>query len=319
MLHYNEVLERPWQRLGYDVTFQPCCYIQNFSTHWPIKFPPVTWTDRTWVIMHCQDFLTMDGSVSQELVSIQDHFGDRAGQVSVINWNIGIEKQHPYDLHCTYFPTHSYEFIDRVAAKQDLWQAGLETPRNQIWQCLNGVPRPHRLQVVERLKKLKHGYLSLADDIRLPEFPYTSYRGTENEDNFVRLNYVYGDCDINVVTETIYDYSPGIISEKTLQAFLGLQIPILIGYQGIVEHCRSLGFDMFDDVVDNSYDNLPNDQRLTAALDLNWHLLNNGIDRSNYIDRLRANQQHLLTSWPEQLISNYNQQVNEIHSSRANV
>ena len=52
--------------------------------------------------------------------------------------------------------------------------------------------------------------------------------------------------------------------------------PILLGGVGIVDFLRKLGFDMFDDVVDHSYDSIidPLD-RLCAAVDLNRSLLTN--------------------------------------------
>jgi hypothetical protein len=317
MDHYNTILQKPWQDLGYNVVYQPCCYRQAFNVEkqdWPIQFPEVNWTDDTLVIMHCQDFLTMDGNRSCEIEKIQQHFGSRSNQVAVVHWNIDIGKIHNTPLNLVYFPTHSYEFLQRVAAIQDLWQSGLTVKRTHAWQCLNGVPRPHRRLAVSALRTLPNGIISFANDIPLPQWDYSSYRGTENEDNFVRLNYVYGDCDINVVTETIYDYAPGIISEKTIMAWLALQVPLVIGYQGIVEHCESLGFDMFRDIVDCAYDQMDNESRLTQAFKLNWDLLNNGIDRNNIMDRLLANQQHALTTWPTQLIKNYNQQVIELQN-----
>lgn len=317
MDHYNTILQKPWQDLGYDVIYQPCCYRQAFDVEkqdWPIQFPEVEWTDNTLVIMHCQDFLTVSGNRSRELEKIQQHFGSRSNQVAVIHWNIDIGKIHDTPLKLLYFPTHSYEFLQRVAAIQDQWQPGLTVKRTHNWQCLNGVPRPHRRLAISAVRVLGNGIFSYANDIPLPKWDYKSYRGTENEENFVRLNYVYGDCDINVVTETVYDYSPGIISEKTIMAWLALQVPLVIGYQGIVDHCESLGFDMFRDIVDCSYDRLDNDTRLTQAFKLNWDLLTNGVDRDKIMHRLQANQQHALTTWPQQLIDNYNQRVIEVHS-----
>lgn len=38
------------------------------------------------------------------------------------------------------------------------------------------------------------------------------------------------------------------------EAFYNLQFPIILGYDGIVDKLRKLGFDMFDDIIDHSYD-----------------------------------------------------------------
>jgi hypothetical protein len=43
-------------------------------------------------------------------------------------------------------------------------------------------------------------------------------------------------------------------TEKTAKAFLMNQIPLMIAAPGMVQVLRGLGFDMFDDIVDHSYD-----------------------------------------------------------------
>ncbi len=43
-------------------------------------------------------------------------------------------------------------------------------------------------------------------------------------------------------------------TEKTAKAFLMNQIPLLIAAPGMVQVLRNMGFDMFDDIVDHSYD-----------------------------------------------------------------
>lgn len=43
-------------------------------------------------------------------------------------------------------------------------------------------------------------------------------------------------------------------TEKTAKAFLMNQIPLMIAAPGMVQVLRNLGFDMFDDIVDHSYD-----------------------------------------------------------------
>jgi hypothetical protein len=105
---------------------------------------------------------------------------------------------------------------------------------------------------------------------------------------------VYSTSAVNIVTETEYATAPGIISEKTLLAMAAEQIPILVGHQGIVQHCRELGFDMFSDLVDVSYDNMPNEVRAEQAVWLNQDLILGKIDLAPYQERLRAQREFLL-------------------------
>jgi hypothetical protein len=110
----------------------------------------------------------------------------------------------------------------------------------------------------------------------------------------MRLLQVYAKCQVNIVTETQYDEPPGIVSEKTLMAMIAQQVPIVIGHQGIVQDCRELGFDMFDDLVDTSYDSMPNDIRVEQAILKNQDLILGKINLAPYQERLQKQRSFLL-------------------------
>jgi hypothetical protein len=65
----------------------------------------------------------------------------------------------------------------------------------------------------------------------------------------------FTNCYINIITETFFD-SPEIhASEKSFRAFYFMQLPIFVATYGHVEYLRKrFGFDMFDDLIDHSYD-----------------------------------------------------------------
>ena len=155
------------------------------------------------------------------------------------------------------------------------------------------------------MKHWPNGILSYGDEILLDQWDYSSYRGTENDENFVRLAPLYARCAVNIVTETQYDDRPGVISEKTLQAMIARQIPIVIGHPGVVQSCQELGFDMFEDLVDTSYDWLPNNQRVEAALELNKNLILGNIDLAPYQQRLQLQQEFVLDLYPKWIRSNF--------------
>ena len=276
-IHYNILFKNTFQELGYNVVYQPSCLINNYDQQcWPIQYPDVNWTDHTLVVMHCQDFVSIRNGACPELESIEQHFGARANQVVVIVWNIGLERVYNGPCTLIHFPTHSYELLLNLCQQKTQWINNFNKIRTKQYQCLNGIPRRHRIQVVDHLQKhynIMGKFISLGDRITLPEYDYSTYLGCDNETNWHRLQYVYSNTLINIVTETQYTESPGIISEKTLFAFLAQQVPIVIGYQGIVDDCESLGFDMFRDIVDTSYDNLPDTDRWRNAIDLNRNLI----------------------------------------------
>jgi hypothetical protein len=71
---------------------------------------------------------------------------------------------------------------------------------------------------------------------------------------------------LNVVLESSYEFLNShpdletlvgrvpLLTEKTVKAFAIGQIPLILGPLGQVKMTRDLGFDLFDDIVDHSYD-----------------------------------------------------------------
>jgi hypothetical protein len=170
----------------------------------------------------------------------------------------------------------------------------------------------HRRRVVDQLLKFDNGSLSYGNEIALPEWSYQTYRGTENHDNFVRLAPLYAQSAVNIVTETQYDARPGIVTEKTLQAMIARQIPVVIGHPGIVQDCRELGFDMFEDLVDCSYDWAPNDSRAELAIMLNQDLILGRIDLAPYQARLAAQRDFVLHHYSQRCFDNFTAQAQHL-------
>jgi hypothetical protein len=79
-------------------------------------------------------------------------------------------------------------------------------------------------------------------------------------------------CFINLVTETSNQTDPDswhevFITEKSLKAFLYRQIPIFWAVPGTVQLLRDIGFDVYDDIIDHSYDNIKDpDLRLNTMI-----------------------------------------------------
>jgi hypothetical protein len=317
--HYNQLLVQPWRDRGYRVIYQPSCLNLPYDgVCWPVQYPKVTSWDNTVVIMHCQDFVSIDmeQNICPELEKIEKHFGNNANQVIVVHWNIDLHTVYNGPLHLVYFPTHSYELLLLIKGMLDEWkpwyEENLSRPVN--FQCLNGIPRSHRRLVVDWLDKNKmEGVISFCTERPLVDYEYVNYKiRFNNEANWMVLQPIFTQCNVNIVTETMYYECPGIISEKTLMAILAMQVPIIIGYKGIVSDFESLGFDVFRDVVDTDYDSLPDDVRWLTALESNRNLLVNPLLREDLESRLLANREHALSTWPQQLVDNYNQAVSDI-------
>lgn len=121
-----------------------------------------------------------------------------------------------------------------------------------------------------------------------------SYDGYNDQSNPMNLNReLYDSTLVNLVTETFYNknafnsVSEMFITEKTYKPFVAYQLPIIIGPKGIVQKLRDIGFDMFDDIIDHSYDQLDDKQRVFGAIDSLKVLMENNLTDLNSITRKR--------------------------------
>ena len=68
--------------------------------------------------------------------------------------------------------------------------------------------------------------------------------------------HLYENTSVSLVTETYCDNEKGtFITEKTWKPIANCHIPIYIGGTEILNHLREKGYDTFDDIVDNNYEN----------------------------------------------------------------
>jgi hypothetical protein len=266
----------------------------NLDQGWPLALPEVQWEPNTRVILHFQDRITPSDTGCLELDQIEKYYGANASKVIVIFYSHGLNKIYSGPIQLVEYSTHNWLTVTDLLRIKDQWQGKFNVEKTQAWQCLNGRTCDHRWRTAEVLKTWPNGTLSYGTKIPLNQWDYSTYRGTENYDNFLRLLPLYQQSRVNVVTETDYNARPGVICEKTLYAFVAKQIPIIVGHPGAVQDCKDLGFDMLDDLVDHSYDWLPNEKRVEAALELNQKLILGQIDVSAWQSRIDRNHQYVL-------------------------
>jgi hypothetical protein len=98
---------------------------------------------------------------------------------------------------------------------------------------------------------------------------------TDNAGNFEnKLRSMYQNSFVEIVSETTFIEPSFILSEKTAHAFYGCNFPIILNGCGCVEHLRDIGLDVFDDIVDHSYDLVENPfDRIVTAIESNRRLL----------------------------------------------
>ena len=145
---------------------------------------------------------------------------------------------------------------------------------------LTRLPKKHRIIATIRLleKNLeKHGYISCGCDSTNNELSLNNYNIIPKKfiDRFpmyidgVIEQYSHKQTDainekingafINLVLETGFEdniaWNVPVITEKSAKPFFWGQVPIFVSYHNTIPYIRKLGFDLFDDIIDHSYDN----------------------------------------------------------------
>jgi len=314
MLDYCDLYIQTLKEQGFEPVLIPNAFDTPYDSvlGWPVKLPQVKFNKRTILVMHFQDFVTIRQGQILELAKLEKHYGANADKILVTHWNRDLAKLYHGPINLIEFSNHNYALMNRLAQQTKTWLPQVSSTARSGWMCLNGRICHHRMRVRDVLQSWPNGCLSFGTEISLPEWNYATYRGTDNDENFQRLAALYGRHAVNIVTETEYDTTPGIITEKTLLAMLAGQIPVVIGYAGIVEHLRDLGLDVFDDLVDVTYDSLPNSVRAEQALEKNKHVILGPINFAQYWPRLQKQQQRVLIELPAWYQQNFCRQVTEL-------
>lgn len=122
---------------------------------------------------------------------------------------------------------------------------------------------------------------SFEDDVFSLNMPPLNF---ENFRKYLKPNYEGAPIDIVVESEMVNE-AP-FFTEKTLHCFYSKSLPIIITGKGAIQHLRDVGFDVFDDIIDHTYD-LIDDRlmRMYAAINKNLHLL---VDKDLIIKKYNA-------------------------------
>ena len=115
--------------------------------------------------------------------------------------------------------------------------------------------------------------------------------------NFLQKE-VYEPSYVSLITEPAWQHRAVTITEKTMFAFEAGTIPIWIGGVGTAWAMKNLGFDVFEDLVNHSYQHLnTNELRMSKAIELNHKLLTDVEMLHDYFeknqDRFEKNRDHL--------------------------
>lgn len=159
-----------------------------------------------------------------------------------------------------------------------------DTARPLKYVNLNNHSYMHRIQIINFLHNndlIQYGSNSfhkrnslLAEEI-LKQVPMEVDQLGPNSHEFDH-DHLFVDSYFSIITESIFDRTPGNamqalppldyeawwveghVTEKTFRAFFHLHPFIIVGAAGSLEYLRSLGYQTFDGLIDESYDSIEN-------------------------------------------------------------
>ena len=192
------------------------------------------------------------------------------------------------DYNIMYFPiflaSECQEFIDQDI--NPLWEL-----KSRIFNFSINKPRIHRKFLLEEIERL--GLTSYRHSLAWKYNPVNSIKITDfkigpeiEEEMSIRngnfknaetydklLKGIYQDTCISIITEPCFYEREALITEKTFMAIMGGTIPIWFGGWKNAQSLATLGFDVFEDIVDHSYETLEDPyERCTQSLERNLHL-----------------------------------------------
>ena len=115
------------------------------------------------------------------------------------------------------------------------------------------------------------------------------------------LNKMFLSSAISLITESVWTQKAAVFTEKTIYSVLGLTFPIWVGGYNQATEWKNIGFDVFDDIIDHSYQSYDTlIERCYYAFANNLDLLSNK-DKSAKLrllckDRLLKNRKLLLNN-----------------------
>ena len=112
----------------------------------------------------------------------------------------------------------------------------------------------------------------------------------------------YDNIAIEIVCETNITSGTFFITEKTFRPLYYGKLFLVIGSPQFEQNLKDLGFDIFDDILDKSYDNLESYMRVDAVFDSLQKYIDNPVDYNILKQRLLNNQKLLVKVAHERLL-----------------
>ena len=129
-----------------------------------------------------------------------------------------------------------------------------------------------------------------------------------NIKNFHIVSKLPGNIAVSIESgwHLINNFKTFMETEKSIMPYAVQRIPLILGNKNVNKKYKNDGFDIFDDIVDYSYDSMDFDdiQKPYIMIKNNEKLLKNGVDLDKIKPRLEKNYNFLINDWVDNKIDN---------------
>jgi len=154
----------------------------------------------------------------------------------------------------------------------------------------------HNSATLDTTKTLKEKFLFTSNCLQSkPGDPSNRIRYRNNFQNFLNTRVLYENTALSIVSESIFYENSFMLTEKSLNAWLeGHMIIWPAGWKS-AHYVKELGFDVFDDILDHSYQHIDNPvDRTLQALELNKNIIfNKSLQEQFYNDNIERFQHNI--------------------------
>jgi hypothetical protein len=139
------------------------------------------------------------------------------------------------------------------------------------YKNITKIPNELKDNFSKGFKKFKSRDFNL---LNIPNFDEKNERVANNYN--VNLMPVYQNIGVEIITGTMFFEKNPLLTEKEIQSVYAKNFPIYINAPGMAREMKKLlDIDLFEDIIDHSYDEIDDHfERLAAAIDRNENLLN---------------------------------------------
>ena len=234
------------------------------------------------LIINLQDMLTRynDHKVPGELTKMDQHFRKNnfpMDRIIVLLWPLGLAKVWPTDsFRLIEFSSHQYETWCTYKKAEDVLREAFGREHKDFeynFVCPQRIYKPHRAALHSKLDK-KIGNVSLqtkGHELAYPSLSVEDYDNTyDNLSNLLAMRKNYNTALFTIVSESQYTEEFGIITEKTFNAIVAGHPFMLCAHRFALENIQHYGFQTYNYVFDEVYDELDNTERMQDMVDSNW-------------------------------------------------